>query len=163
MAPSPQFDASLSDRMNERLAAMQASASRPAAGNVSVPTSLWGTSPATVSGPGGGGTAPVSLSRGGVGTGPAIELTRGGGHGMALSPALAPAPAAVARTAPAPEKGGDATARRTLAGATLMGPIADRAVLSHVTPVYPDWAKHEGVEGSVTLYFVVRPDGSVRE
>ena len=49
------------------------------------------------------------------------------------------------------------------AGATLMGPIADRAVVSHVTPLYPDWAKGEGVEGSVTLYFVVRPDGSVRE
>ena len=30
-------------------------------------------------------------------------------------------------------------------------------------PVYPEWAKHDGVEGIVTLYFVVRADGSVRE
>ena len=50
-----------------------------------------------------------------------------------------------------------------LAGATLMGPIADRPVLDHVTPVYPEWAKRDGVEGSVTVYFVVSPDGAVRE
>jgi TonB family protein len=44
-----------------------------------------------------------------------------------------------------------------------MGPIADRPVLSYATPAYPEWAKHEAVEGSVTLYFIVRPDGTVRE
>ena len=35
--------------------------------------------------------------------------------------------------------------------------------LGEQVPVYPDWAKREAVEGSVTLYFVVRPDGSVKE
>ena len=45
----------------------------------------------------------------------------------------------------------------------LMGPIADRPVLSHTLPVYPEWAKREAVEGSVTLYFLVRTDGTVRE
>src|SRR5258706_12735558 len=44
-----------------------------------------------------------------------------------------------------------------------MGPVADRTILSRPTPVYPEWAKSEGVEGSVTLYFVVRPDGTVKE
>jgi TonB family protein len=44
-----------------------------------------------------------------------------------------------------------------------MGPIADRPVVNQVKPVYPDWATREAVEGTVTLYFVVRPDGSVRE
>jgi TonB family protein len=29
--------------------------------------------------------------------------------------------------------------------------------------VYPEWAKEEAVEASVTLYFVVRPDGGVKE
>src|SRR5439155_24331393 len=63
----------------------------------------------------------------------------------------------------APAEAGEATARRTLAGASLAGPIADRPILHYVTPVYPDWAKREGVEGSVTLYFLVRPAGDVRE
>jgi TonB family protein len=110
---------------------------------------------------GGGGTA-LSLSRGGGGSGPALSLSRGPGHGESavLAPAAAPTPA---RAAAEPANAGDASARRTLAGATLLGPIADRPVLSHVTPAYPEWAKREAVEGSVTLYFVVRSDGSVKE
>ena len=50
-----------------------------------------------------------------------------------------------------------------MAGASLAGPIADRKVLSTDVPDYPEWAKREAVEGSVTLYFVVRPDGTVKE
>jgi TonB family protein len=49
-----------------------------------------------------------------------------------------------------------------LFGATLMGPISDRPILHSVTPVYPDWAKREGIEASVSLYFVVQPDGKVK-
>jgi TonB family protein len=30
-------------------------------------------------------------------------------------------------------------------------------------PAYPEWAKHDAVEGAVTLYFVVRADGGVKE
>ena len=44
-----------------------------------------------------------------------------------------------------------------------MGPVADRPVIQHTTPVYPEWAKRDAVEGSVTLYFVVRPDGTIKE
>jgi TonB family protein len=69
----------------------------------------------------------------------------------------------VGSEASAPAKGGESTARRNLAGATLMGPIADRPVITYATPTYPDWAKRDAVEGSVTLYFVVRPDGTVKE
>lgn len=58
---------------------------------------------------------------------------------------------------------GDSGASRTLAGAQLAGPVADRDLLSYVTPEYPEWAKREGVEGSVTLYFLVLPDGRVKE
>jgi len=36
-------------------------------------------------------------------------------------------------------------------------------VLHYALPGYPEWAKHDGVEGAVTLYFVVRADGTVRE
>jgi TonB family protein len=54
-------------------------------------------------------------------------------------------------------------ARRNLAGAQLVGPVADRNLVSHVNPVYPEWAKREAVEASVTLYFLVLPDGRVKE
>jgi TonB family protein len=53
--------------------------------------------------------------------------------------------------------------RRQVAGAQLAGPVADRGLISYAKPSYPDWAKREGVEGSVTLYFLVLPDGSVKE
>jgi TonB family protein len=168
--PSPselRFDAqspsALEDRLNARLAEIQGTADAPSAGVVAAaPASLWGSSPATVSGTGAGGTSPVALKRGGQGGGPALELTRGGSHGLA--PALAATPVPTERAASeAPAKGGESTARRTLAGATIMGPIADRAILAHATPVYPEWAKRDAVEGSVTLYFVVRADGTVKE
>lgn len=35
-------------------------------------------------------------------------------------------------------------------------------VLKRVTPLYPFKAKDRGIEGSVTLYFVINPDGRVR-
>jgi TonB family protein len=57
----------------------------------------------------------------------------------------------------------DSDARRVLAGAQLTGPVADRPVLSYNVPDYPEWAKKEGVEGSVTIYFVVLADGRVKE
>jgi TonB family protein len=157
--PSP---GALEDRLNARLAALQGDAGAPSAGLVaSAPPSLWGSTPATVSGSGSGGTSPVALKRGGAGAAPSLELTRGGRD---LAPALVATPAPAERAqSQAPAKGGESTARRTLAGATIMGPIADRAILAHTTPVYPEWAKREAVEGSVTLYFVVRADGSVKE
>ena len=154
----------IADRLNARLASLQGTNVEPSSGvTASAPASLWGSSPATVSGSGTGGASPVALKRGGTGAAPSLELTRGG-HGVA-APALVSTPTSAERNAAseAPAKGGESTARRTLAGATIMGPIADRAILQHVTPVYPDWAKRDAVEGSVTLYFVVRADGTVKE
>ena len=52
---------------------------------------------------------------------------------------------------------------RKLAGASLLGPIADRNILQQQTPAYPDWAEVQGVEATVSLYFVVRPDGHIKE
>lgn len=57
----------------------------------------------------------------------------------------------------------DLTVRRTLSGAALAGPAADRPVRKYIMPEYPEWAKREGVEGSVTLGFVVLPDGRVKK
>jgi TonB family protein len=41
--------------------------------------------------------------------------------------------------------------------------VADRPVVFHVMPVYPDWAKEQAVEGTVTLRFFVLPNGRVKE
>jgi len=53
--------------------------------------------------------------------------------------------------------------RRDMAGMTLVGPVADRRILTYKTPVYPDWAKRDAVEASVRLYFIVLPGGEVKE
>ena len=43
-----------------------------------------------------------------------------------------------------------------------MGQVADRPLEAYTVPTYPEWAKREGVEASVTLYFEVQPDGQVK-
>ena len=154
----------IQDQLNSKLAQLQRE-SKPlpvgtATGSVSA---LFGTSPATVGAPGGTGTAPVKLTRGGGGSGPALELSRGGTPGAPASLSAATVSGAGKSQASAPSQAGEATAQRTIAGASLAGPIADRPVLFYTLPTYPEWAKKEAVEGSVTLYFVVRPDGSVKE
>jgi TonB family protein len=160
----PRADTALQDQLNSRLAALQRE-TKPlpvgtATGSVS---SLFGNSPATVGTPGGTGSAPVKLSRGGGGSGPPLELSRGGTPGAPASLSAATVSGSGKSQASAPARAGDATAQRTIAGASLAGPIADRPVLFYSLPTYPEWAKKEAVEGSVTLYFVVRPDGSVKE
>ena len=164
VSPVAQVESAVQDRLAARLATLQSTAPVPSAGMVkNTNPTPWGAAPAIVPGIGGTGSAPVALKRDGS-SGPPLALTRGGGGGGAsLAPALARAPESVTRSESAPARGETNASRRTLAGATLMGPIADRGVIQQATPVYPDWAKGEAVEASVTLYFVVRPDGSVRE
>jgi TonB family protein len=165
VSPRPQSTAALDDQINTRLATLQNAAALAPIGPVrtSAPAASWSPAQAQV-GSGGSGQAPVALQRGG-GTGPPVELVRGAGAGAGttISAATLPAERGGAEAPAAPAQLGEAAARRTVAGATLAGPIADRRILSHSTPEYPDWAKREGVEGSVTLYFVVRPDGSIKE
>lgn len=160
----PSSATAIQDQLDSKLAQLQRE-SKPlpvgtATGSVSA---LFGSSPATVGAPGGTGTAPVKLSRGGGGSGPPLELSRGGTPGAPASLSAATVSGAGKSQAAAPSQAGEATAQRTIAGASLAGPIADRPVLFYTLPTYPDWAKREAVEGSVTLYFVVRPDGTVKE
>lgn len=162
--PVPQSDTAVMDRLNARLAAIQNDAAMPLASGAGIgaPRAMWTAAPAAV-GPGGGGSAPVALHRGGgVGSAP-LSLARGSGSDRTAASAVGVTPATSAAQTPAGSKESDGAARRTLAGASLMGPIADRAIVHHVTPSYPDWAKRDGVEGAVTLHFVVRADGSVKE
>jgi TonB family protein len=162
---APDADAlSAADRVSARLAAMRDDASVPVA-NASAavaPSSMWATPAAGAGGTGTAGQA-LSLTRGGGGAdGAPLALGRGGSAGVA--PALAQAGTAPSfADAPATAPEGGTSTKRVLAGAQLAGPIADRAVLRHATPNYPEWAKRDGVEAAVTLYFVVRADGSVKE
>ena len=161
--PAQQSDLALGDRMSARLTAMQQSAS----GNSPLAVSGTGTAaalatPAVPAGLGSGGASPLSLHRGGgAASAPPLEMTRGGGP--APAPVLAQAAEPARASASAPAAGGDVNARRTLAGASIIGPVADRAILRHETPAYPEWAKRDAVEGVVTLSFVVRADGTVKE
>ena len=163
-AANPQSDRAAADRLNSRLAALQQTTVTPISGGTTgAPSALWA-SPAGVPGGLGGSGQSVTLSRGGGGgSGPPLALGRGGGgNGTSTTLARVATPAPSGEPAAAAREG-ESTARRTLAGAMLAGPIADRAVLQSTTPVYPEWAKKDGVEGSVTVYFVVRADGSVKE
>jgi len=163
--PAPQSESAVMDRLNARLAALQSNEVTPLASGLAVgaPPVAWSVPSAAV-GTGGSGQSPVALTRGGAGSGSApIALSRGGGSSLAPAIGVGTAPGLGATSAPATPSGGDATARRTLAGVSLAGPIADRAIVRSAKPAYPDWALRDGVEGSVTLYFVVRADGTVKE
>jgi len=161
VAPDPQNSWAFEDRLDARLAAMQQAVAQATSGIAvsSTPAAVFGSgmSPATVGG--GGIGAPIALGRGGGGGSAPLPLAHGTGQGgvPALATVAEPRPSAV------PARGGDTSARRTIAGAAITGPIADRPVLSYSVPLYPEWAKRDAVEGAVTLYFVVRPDGGVKE
>jgi TonB family protein len=166
IAPEPQAIAAVEDRIAARLASIQSrepvSVSGVAAAGA--PSGALGSAAGATSRLG-SGSGPIALTRGGTGTGsgPALHLTRGG-TGTGAGPAVvATGLPSGASEASAPARGSEASARRSLAGAMLMGPVADRPVIQYTTPLYPEWAKRDAVEGSVTLYFVVRPDGSIKE
>jgi len=162
LTPTPQSSSAVQDRIAARLATLRTTEPAGVAlPSIPTPATHWGGAPATVSSNGTGGSAPIALHRGGSGSAPSLELNRGGGAGNA--PATAPVGLPERSAGSAPAGGEDTGARRTLAGASLAGPIANRPIVSWSPPVYPEWAKRDAVEGSVTLYFVVRPDGSVKE
>jgi TonB family protein len=60
-----------------------------------------------------------------------------------------------------PAKAARPVVQPTPAGAKSLA--ANRSIISRQNPAYPDWAKTETVEGSVTIRFVVLPDGRVKE
>lgn len=162
LAPEPESPTALADRLTARLAATHESQPVPiSTGSSSALSDVWSTPAAAGTAPGGSGPA-LALTRGGSGaSGPSLALNRGGGAGTA--PAIVPTGLPAETSTPAPARGNDTVARRVAAGAMLAGPIADRPVVAYTRPVYPEWAKRDAVEGSVTLYFHVRPDGGVQE
>ncbi|MBP7792525.1 MAG: TonB family protein [Candidatus Goldbacteria bacterium] len=45
----------------------------------------------------------------------------------------------------------------------IQGDIEGRQILVAKKPSYPRWAQEQGLEATVTIYFVVRPDGTVKD
>ncbi len=103
---------------------------------------------------------PVNLNRGGGSHEPAVALKRGttSSATAATLPTLKPNTGSTNAQAAT-----GAETVRTLGGATLTGLVADRQVLEHPMPGYPAWATTEGVEATVTLYFLVLASGRVKE
>jgi TonB family protein len=93
--------------------------------------------------------------------GPPVALQRTDSRAGTPVAAVPVAKPDVAR--PGPSAATTDTASRNLAGAQLVGPVANRPLISYEVPRYPEWAKRDGVEGSVTLYFYVLPDGRIKE
>jgi TonB family protein len=168
VAPRPQSSRAVTDILDERISSIENNASEsatrlaslvpppkvgvPAPAGVPSETSSGGATPSTLrrdAAPGVGvGTAPAALRR--VGSGPSAPV---------MAAALGEAPVSATPATPPAE----ANRTRELAGARIIGPVADRAVLSYEVPDYPEWAKRDAIEGSVTLYFFVMPDGRVKE
>jgi TonB family protein len=182
-APALQTSRSLQDVLNARMASMQREAHSGPVSPIAAPMAIpmagsqlagVGTSPSgaavglrrggsgtagggtgaggsSATGSGGGGTRPVALTRAGTGL-PATSL-----------PQLATVSAPSFESERSKPQDVDNAKVRKLAGASLLGPIADRNILQQQTPAYPDWAEVQGVEATVSLYFVVRPDGHIKE
>jgi TonB family protein len=158
--PAPQTDRTSRDKLEERLTALQQNATaKPLTAPVPAATlsPVAAAAPARIRNPG----APANLRR---------DATASPNQPLELKRTEAPSRVdAVAASLPAPEPTSAriervaSTARRDLAGATLVGPVADRKLIDFHKPIYPDWAKREAVEATVRLYFIVLRDGAVKE
>ncbi|MEN8006960.1 MAG: TonB family protein [Candidatus Krumholzibacteriota bacterium] len=161
--PTPQEQTANRDRIKERVAALSATTlpnSALTAGPRSS-NSLLQAAPSAVPDPG-PNTPAVDLKRQTSSRPQPAPLKRGPVTTKRSAPALATVPREKP-TASAAAPNMDAVARRTLEGAELAGEIANRPVVRHTMPAYPEWAKSQAVEATVTLYFVVLPDGRVKE
>jgi len=167
VAPDTRLTQDIDDKIGDRLAVLQKTSAEKTAQIASLAQPTPGAPPrlagvSTEFRPGSG----TSLKRGipgppSSGNSP-IGLIRNERPLMKAAVIPTPVPdAPIARKAAPRET--ETTARRVLAGAQLTGPVADRPVLRYEVPVYPEWAKQEAVEGSVTIYFIVIPDGRVKE
>jgi TonB family protein len=163
-APRPQEEEAAQDKLSDRLALLQDRRSEKPDKIAALSTpnpvgrSVLASPQPRVSRDG----APAELSRLSNPNAKPIELKRSPGK-VQQSSMLATVPVPQAEAEPAPARPEETNRQRELAGALLAGPVADRPLVSYRKPTYPEWAKEEAVEGSVTLYFVVAADGTVKE
>jgi len=163
VAPTPQELTANRDMVKERLAALTP-AKLPSTALTAEPRtthSLLSSAPVEAPDPGLKASA-VDLNRADTVRPSPADLKRGPVEPKRHAPAIVAATVETPLAAAAvPDM--ESVARRTLEGAELAGQIANRPVISHTMPVYPEWAKSQAVEATVTLYFVVLPDGRVKE
>jgi len=108
--------------------------------------------------------APRELARdAGQKTAPPSELLRSPSRETKTSPNLARLLDEPVPTAAAPATDAVFEPREVLAGVSLAGPVADRALVTWRLPEYPESAKLEALEGTVQLRFVVAPNGEVKD
>jgi TonB family protein len=162
-APEPQSADAVQDRLNQRLASLKRGSTTKAPRIVTpvVASTLPGMAvPDPVD------TArrpsPTSLSRGRNEAPAPVELRRSTQTPSAPVARRARVETPVA-SSPAMPARIDTTLQRTVAGASLVGPVADRPLESLVKPTYPEWAQRDAVEASVSLFFKVMADGRIKE
>ncbi|MFT5315365.1 MAG: TonB family protein [Candidatus Krumholzibacteriia bacterium] len=156
-------DAALAEQMQKRLQALGDSQVADKAMSLvnSASANLVNTAPATMA-PKVSNNAPTNLNRGGGEHKPAVALVRGPSSSHQAAALVSELPSGGSATSAA-TPGTESSASRDLGGASLAGPVADRKVIDFMMPNYPAWATAQGVEATVTLYFLVMPSGHVKE
>ena len=162
-APQPQEDRAAKDRLKRKLASLERTTQRDqpkiaslAASKVSERPSLAAVPdrPAAESGS-------IALDRSDRTDVRPVQLARSEKRPAVSTVRLGTIPEKTVTAARAARA--DSTARRMIDGMSLVGPVADRMLVSYGRPGYPEWAKREGIEGAVDLYFIVMPSGKVKE
>lgn len=156
----PQKRKTATDKLNERLSLLQTNkVSEPA--KISVPVSPSPVGNSALAGLSEEAPRPEELTRREIPGSAPIELNRTPKKTQRAATISTPLPER--EVTPTRSQKTDTQAQRTLAGASLTGPVADRPLLFYCKPEYPEWAKQEAVEGSVRITFVVLPDGRIKE
>ena len=161
-APKPQAREASEDIIRRKLAALErkANTAQASIADIAAPKAYDRPALAGVSSDG-PATKGVSLDRQSSPSSRPITLGRAAPQRSAAPATIASAPERA--VAPAKLDKRDSSARRIVDGMSLVGPVADRPLISYRKPEYPEWAKTDGVEASLSLYFIVLPNGKVKE
>jgi len=162
VAPQPQDPNATSDKFKERLTILQdRTADKPKKiASVSTPAPVGRSTLAGVDTEK-RSRRPADLDRKGTPNSPPVELKRSPVKVQKSTVMMSTIPET--NVAPTMMEDTNTDAQRELAGALLTGPVADRPLIPLYKPTYPGWAKEEAVEGPVKIYFVVLPDGRIKE
>ncbi|MCK4538772.1 MAG: energy transducer TonB [Candidatus Krumholzibacteria bacterium] len=162
-APQPQRDRAVKDRLDRKFASLEQTTQRDrpkiaslAASNISHRPALAAVPDRTENRSGA-----IDLERTDRPVASPVQLARSEKRPSTAPMKLSTIPEKTVK--PATVARADSTARRMIDGMSLVGPVADRMLVKYGRPGYPDWAKREGIEGSVDLYFIVLPSGRVKE
>ncbi len=163
IAPLPQSEIVAEDKLNNRLVALQRAAveKQVQIAAIAAPNTVTSSVLAGITAKENNAGRVEELARQQTGNTQPVELQRA--PVKTSNPVIAKVKVPEVEKRSEPAKSTDNVASRTLAGASLTGPVADRPISYYRRPLYPDWAKREGVEGSSTIYFVVLPDGRIKE